>query len=236
MAPPIAAPAADESSELLETSSSNKTAQKILNKDFNNRNENLDATNIKANTQASTKQDASKPTGEGELSGRDKKLKAKAEKQAKRAQDKQQRQGQPIVNPPGANQTERSNNIPRRRGSTAAQNVSAAQGPQHRRTGSTNQRVLPLRPTDAQAASSTPEPKKEEKKVALFDHLYGQPRRTTLAGAGKDIHPAILALGLQISSYVICGSNARCVAMLLAFKQVRARFPSIGGRSLKNLS
>lgn len=58
------------------------------------------------------------------------------------------------------------------------------------------------------------------KQVRLFSHLYGQPRRHSLVGASKDIHPAVLALGLQISSYEICGSNARCVAMLLAFKSV----------------
>lgn len=58
------------------------------------------------------------------------------------------------------------------------------------------------------------------KRVGLFAHLYGQPRRHNTVGAGKDIHPAVLALGLQMSSYEICGSNARCVGMLLAFKSV----------------
>lgn len=62
-------------------------------------------------------------------------------------------------------------------------------------------------------------PKPDEKTVAVFGHL-GVKRRSTIAGAGKEIHPAILALGLQLSEYVICGSSARCVAMLLAFKRV----------------
>lgn len=59
------------------------------------------------------------------------------------------------------------------------------------------------------------------KTVAMFSHLSLQNHRGTIAGAGKEIHPAILALGLQMRDYVICGSSARCVAMLLAFKRVR---------------
>ena len=35
------------------------------------------------------------------------------------------------------------------------------------------------------------------------------------------IHPAVVKLGLQYSHGVISGSNARCVAMLAAFKKVR---------------
>lgn len=34
------------------------------------------------------------------------------------------------------------------------------------------------------------------------------------------IHPVIIKLGLQYAEGVICGSNARCLAMLAAFKQV----------------
>ena len=34
------------------------------------------------------------------------------------------------------------------------------------------------------------------------------------------IHPAILKLGLQYAEGVICGSNARCMALLAALKQV----------------
>lgn len=70
-----------------------------------------------------------------------------------------------------------------------------------------------------QAAGDEPT-KKEDKSVAVFGHLYGQPRRTTIAGAGKEVHSAVLALGLQLRDYVVCGSSARCVATLLAFKRV----------------
>lgn len=73
----------------------------------------------------------------------------------------------------------------------------------------------------AQAVAAVEQKKKrEDKKVAVFGHLYGQQRRTTVAGAGKEVHPAVLALGLQLRDYVVCGSSARCVATLLAFKRV----------------
>ena len=41
--------------------------------------------------------------------------------------------------------------------------------------------------------------------------------------SGK-IHPAIMKLGLQYAEGVICGSNARCVALLGALKQVCQNF------------
>lgn len=61
--------------------------------------------------------------------------------------------------------------------------------------------------------------KPEDKTVELFRHLY-KARNTTIAGVSRDIHPAILALGQQMQSYTICGSNARLVATLLAVKRV----------------
>ena len=60
----------------------------------------------------------------------------------------------------------------------------------------------------------------DRREVALFGHLYGHGRRITVDSAPKEVHPSILALGLKMSSYAICGSNARCVAMLIAFKLV----------------
>lgn len=63
------------------------------------------------------------------------------------------------------------------------------------------------------------------KQVSFFTHLYNQQqRRGTLEGTSKDVHPAILTLALQTSSYIICGGHARCVSMLLALKEVRPYF------------
>jgi translation initiation factor eIF-2B subunit delta len=66
----------------------------------------------------------------------------------------------------------------------------------------------------------------------FFGHLYNNPRQHSVVGASKEIHPAIQALGLQMSSYVICGSTARMVAMLLAFKAVIESYQTPVGTSL----
>jgi translation initiation factor eIF-2B subunit delta len=76
-------------------------------------------------------------------------------------------------------------------------------------------------------------PKKEAKQSGLFfGHLYSHPKQQSINGASKDVHPAILALGLQYSSYAICGSTARMVAMLLAFKAVIGVYQTPPGTSL----
>ncbi|KAF2112877.1 hypothetical protein BDV96DRAFT_496894 [Lophiotrema nucula] len=99
-------------------------------------------------------------------------------------------------------------------------------------------RPLPLRrrpsnPTVPPAKEHKVQPKKEKKQTGLFfGHLYSQPRQHSIVGATKDVHPAVLALGLQYSSYVICGSTARMVAMLLAFKAVIESYQTPVGTSL----
>lgn len=104
-------------------------------------------------------------------------------------------------------------------------------------------RPLPLRRRNSQPnagpAPKTPvkEVKKDVKKEVkqrglFFGHLSNQLRQHTLVGASKSVHPAILALGLQYSSYVVCGSTARMVAMLLAFKAVIESYQTPPGTSL----
>ncbi|KAI9876650.1 MAG: hypothetical protein M1830_006029 [Pleopsidium flavum] len=164
---------------------------------------------------------------EEKLSGAEIKKRAKAEKAARRAQVKQETQQPDKGNTPEQIKPAVAVNA-RKDASRVAPGVpSATPTPnlkgQHKRTGSmsaTSQKAIPLRPTQSQVILPSLEQQKESKKVALFGHLYGHPRRTTLAGAGKDVHPAVLALGLQMSNYVVCGSNARCIATLLVFKRV----------------
>lgn len=104
---------------------------------------------------------------------------------------------------------------------------SAKGGRQHKRAPST----LASRPTIAKAIqgvasgereirSRKEQSSEERNRVAIFGHLYGQHKKRDILAANKDVHPAVLALGLQIKNYVICGGNARCAAMLLAFKRV----------------
>ena len=152
------------------------------------------------------------------LSGAELKKRAKAEKAAKRAQEKQgKQQAGPIESASGAKVSTEPEAT--KKSSPGPGSVTPTAKNSHRRTGSF-QKGLPVRQAQLQAAQQVVQPKKDNKKVALFGHLYGQPRRTTIAAAGKDVHPAVLALGLQFSNYVICGSSARCVAMLLVFKRV----------------
>ena len=158
--------------------------------------------------------------GSGEkLSGAELKKRAKAEKAARRAQEKQTKPQQAPAAP--ASQPQRKAQDGPEGSKKGSQQVGGAnahgKGQQKRPTG-------PSRPGAPQSKEQS-QTKKDDKKVALFGHLYGQPRRTTIAGASKDVHPAVLALGLQISSYAICGSNARCLATLLAFKRVRDTRP-----------
>ena len=155
-----------------------------------------------------------------ELSGKEKKDLAKAQKAAKRAAEKNRQQGQPAVDLVAGNKGDLPIDSGKRGSSGPATPASKTQ---HKRTGSTSagtQSSLPHRQAPSHAPSISAEPEKENKNVALFDHLYGHARRTTVAGAGKDVHPAVLALGLQMRNYIICGSSARCVAMLLVFKRV----------------
>ncbi|XP_067882133.1 translation initiation factor eIF-2B subunit delta [Heterodontus francisci] len=61
-------------------------------------------------------------------------------------------------------------------------------------------------------------------KVILFSHLHQYSRKMPLTQQltipSTVLHPAIVRLGLQYSQGIIVGSNARCIALLHAFKQV----------------
>ena len=158
---------------------------------------------------------------DAKLSGAELKKKAKEEKAARRAKEKQEKQGDTQI-PVSANAQALEEGI-----STTTSSAKKPSTPttkqQHKRKGSTSTNApkqLPVRTVEAQSAAAAPPSKEKSKRVAFFNHLYAGSRRTTVAGAGKDVHPAILSLGVQISSYTICGSNARCVGMLLAFKKV----------------
>lgn len=54
--------------------------------------------------------------------------------------------------------------------------------------------------------------------LRIFSH-FGQPKSVALVKG--DIHPSIIRLGLLFSEFKIAGANARCIATLTAFKQVR---------------
>lgn len=54
--------------------------------------------------------------------------------------------------------------------------------------------------------------------LRIFSH-FGQPK--PVAQVKGDIHPSVVRLGLLFSEFKIAGANARCIATLTAFKQVR---------------
>lgn len=58
--------------------------------------------------------------------------------------------------------------------------------------------------------------------VNLFKHLYHERQLNivNVSSLNSSIHPAIVKLGAQYASKVIVGSNARCVALLAAVKQL----------------
>lgn len=153
--------------------------------------------------------------GDKSLTPAELKKKAKAEKTARRAKEKLEREGPaPAVGGPAAAGAGGSQVRP----SATFKKDGAPGGSQK------GQKAPPPRRGSVAVAQTgakeQQKKKKEDKSVAVFGHLYGQQRRTTIAGAGKEVHPAVLALGLQMRDYVVCGSSARCVATLLAFKRV----------------
>ncbi|KAL8798727.1 MAG: hypothetical protein Q9182_006442 [Xanthomendoza sp. 2 TL-2023] len=166
------------------------------------------------------------------VSGAELKKRAKAEKAAKRAQSKLEQQA-----PPHTSTSDRATDARNHVDKSSTTHLPLPSSPkgQHKRTGSLSanvQKPLQLRPGQQQASVPEPEPKKEGKKVAFLTHLYGTSRRITITGASKDVHPSTLGLGLQMSNYIICGSNARCVSTLLVFKRVIDAYATPPGTSL----
>ncbi|KAJ5636057.1 uncharacterized protein N7484_009370 [Penicillium longicatenatum] len=172
-----------------------------------------------ASASASTEADAA---GEKPLTPAELKKKAKAEKAARRVKEKLERDG-------GAGAAGGSAPAPGQPRPPVTPRKDAAGGAAQK-----GSKALPPRRGSLVGAGAAVEQKKkkEDKSVAVFGHLYGQQRRTTIAGAGKEVHPAVLALGLQLRDYVVCGSSARCVATMLAFKRVVESYTTPLGTSL----
>ena len=185
------------------------------------------------------------PTAEAEkkLSGAElKKLKA-AEKAARRAEKvAEKRVSLPSQHQPDApSQSQVTAHIPSQTLKETKQRRPSAgplgmPSPHHKRTPSQT-KPLPLRLQKQQIESDvvSQEPKKLDKRVPMFSHLYPNPSsgpRGSLSHASKDVHPSILHLGIQLRDHVICGSTARLVATLLAFKAVISAYTTPLGLAL----
>ncbi|EPX73732.1 translation initiation factor eIF2B delta subunit [Schizosaccharomyces octosporus yFS286] len=98
------------------------------------------------------------------------------------------------------------------------------------------------KPSKQNGKGSPPVPKKEdpavleqmffeEKQVSIFSHLDWRRRRTT-ENLPKDIHPAVIRLGLKLANYKVFGSNQRCIELLKTFKKVIRDYQTPFGTTL----
>ncbi|KAI8915429.1 hypothetical protein DFJ77DRAFT_430413 [Powellomyces hirtus] len=74
-----------------------------------------------------------------------------------------------------------------------------------------------------------------QKPVGLFSHLPQYEKHDNIQARLKkqeNIHPIVLSLGLKYQNFSIAGGNARCVAMLEAFKTVINDYVTPAGTSL----
>lgn len=156
---------------------------------------------------ASKPQESGTGTEPQKPSGAELKKQKQAEKAARRAQAINAKEGGGAVpTPPGPIQKTEGTKTPKAQQKKGGASVVEV-------------RNLPVRGGAQKPAPAVQLPAMEDKTVEFFRHLY-KTRTTSIAGAGKEVHPAVLALGLQMSNYTICGSCARLVATLQAFKRV----------------
>ncbi len=172
---------------------------------------------------AQTKATDAAGSGEKKLSGAELKKQKAAEKAARR-QDKLAERVEPVPAPQTQAQTPILSQVPQLQRRPSAGKKDNAPAVHHKRTGSSAGKALPIRATTASIASEPEKKPREDKRVSFFSHLYSREKRQSMAGASKELHPAVLALGLQLRDHVICGGNARCVATLLVFKKVPELF------------
>lgn len=173
---------------------------------------------------------------EGKLSPAELKRRAKAEKQARRAAQKGEA-GETASDPKETAQTPREREA---RASHATHNVSKqtkqhTAPPQQKKVVSSESVSLPSRrrPSNSGTPTTAVSPgKKERKPVELLSHLYAQPRRRPNEAIPRDVHPMVVSVGLQMSDFTLCGSSARCVAMLIAFKHAIQVYSTPVGTSL----
>ncbi|KAJ1342451.1 hypothetical protein BSLG_002996 [Batrachochytrium salamandrivorans] len=75
-----------------------------------------------------------------------------------------------------------------------------------------------------------------QKPVTLFSHLIQYEHENVVFAENKSwgqVHPAVLSLGLHFHEFSISGGNARCIAMLDAFKKVISDYSTPAGTSLQ---
>ncbi|KAI0397344.1 hypothetical protein F5Y17DRAFT_393559 [Xylariaceae sp. FL0594] len=169
--------------------------------------------------QSQPKSDTTNPAGAPKLSNAELKAKAKAEKQARRAQAKASKEtssgGSAPPVPTGQPASDTKGNKTKGKPDSALPAASGGTG----------------RTTGAKSTTQTAPPKAESALPECFSHL-SLAKRLPTTQADKDVHPAVLALGQQMATFVITEPIDRLQATLLAFKKVIESYTTPPGNTL----
>ncbi|GFP55699.1 probable translation initiation factor eIF-2B subunit delta [Trichoderma asperellum] len=156
---------------------------------------------------------AAEPAGEKKLSGAELKKKAKEEKAARRAAAKATQPQPPAGAPAQSDAKSGSKPKPKQDGPQA--------GAQHGKI-----------PAPRSAAPVPAAPKEVKPTIPdYFSHL-AMAKGVNITHADKDVHPAVLLLGQQMSTMAISDSTTRLEATLLAFKKVIDSYTTPHGTTL----
>lgn len=159
--------------------------------------------------------------GEKKLSAKELKALKKAEKAARRAAQKVDSGLPPTTDPRQAKQQKGQGQGNHQQNKSHKQTGNAANSQSHNAFG------------NAQGTSSD---NKLKKKLTLFGHLDHK-CSVSASTASKDVHPSILYLAMQFSSFHVVGSAERCRTMLLTFKDVIRDYQTPAGTTLsRNLT
>ncbi|OAL33488.1 hypothetical protein AYO20_07174 [Fonsecaea nubica] len=217
----------------------NGTTQSLQPAAMNGNDQTKDSKKSKARPESAprttTEQNVAEAGAGAKLTGAQLKKQKAAEKAARRAEKVAEKGAQAVAQAQGQTAASGAKSETQRRPSTTKRESDT--GPHHKRTPSG--KALPIRGAIQQQqqpphGSTVPEKEKRQdlKRVSMFSHLYPKEKKATLSGAGREIHPAVISLGLQLRDFVICGGNARCVATLLAFKKVIQTYTTPAGVAL----
>ncbi|KAK6348889.1 hypothetical protein TWF730_009654 [Orbilia blumenaviensis] len=141
----------------------------------------------------------------------------KAEKQARRAAEKASRGEVPDAGAGGGSSSGAGPSKPAQ-SSTAPANASGGSRPaqqQQQQSQRARQQTAPSIDGDAKTVAEL-----IEKRIPFFDHLRENKPSFDLASIHRDVHPSVLRLSMKFRNFEIIGSTARCLYMLLAFKEV----------------
>lgn len=78
----------------------------------------------------------------------------------------------------------------------------------------------PAQPTAPDTGKQAKKQQNKLNEVPWLSHLDPPKKPNTASNTNRDLHPAILSLGLRFADHKMVGSNARCVAMLTIFAKV----------------